>query len=139
MVIQPVVVTIIQKGDTFLLTRRHEENESSKYHNLWQFPGGGMEFGETTEQTGIREAREELGINIIIEKLITPLRIEVRKTWQGLFICYLCTMEDEYAPIVLNEEANQYGWFTEEEIKKLPSMPLTYETVRSALHSNMSD
>lgn len=33
-------------------------------------PGGGMEPGETPEQTAIRETREELGLTVSIERLL---------------------------------------------------------------------
>lgn len=33
-------------------------------------PGGGMEPGETPEQTAIRESREELGLHVVIDRLL---------------------------------------------------------------------
>ncbi len=32
--------------------------------NTWDFPGGYMELGETTEETARREVREETGLNV---------------------------------------------------------------------------
>ena len=37
--------------------------------NNWQFPGGGMKFGEQATDTALREIREELGITIMHNKL----------------------------------------------------------------------
>lgn len=39
-------------------------------HVYYVIPGGGMEGGETPEQTAIRESREELGLNVSIERLL---------------------------------------------------------------------
>ncbi len=38
-------------------------------HGLWTFPGGFVDLGETVEQAAIREAREELVIDIAIDGL----------------------------------------------------------------------
>ena len=42
-------------------------------HEYYVFPGGGIEAGETPEEAAIREIKEELGIDIEIEKLLTTL------------------------------------------------------------------
>jgi len=42
-------------------------------HEYYVFPGGGIEDGETPEEAAIREIKEELGIDIEIEKLLTTL------------------------------------------------------------------
>jgi 8-oxo-dGTP diphosphatase len=36
----------------------------------WQLPGGGMEAGESPEQTAIRELREETGFDVELDALI---------------------------------------------------------------------
>lgn len=36
----------------------------------WGFPGGGMELGESAEETVIREVREETGLEVRVEQLI---------------------------------------------------------------------
>ncbi|RXZ81953.1 NUDIX domain-containing protein [Paenibacillaceae bacterium] len=46
-----------------LLQRRSDKN-------LWGFPGGAMELGESAEETAIREVEEETSLIITIESLI---------------------------------------------------------------------
>lgn len=42
------------------------------------FPGGGVDEGETPEQAAIREAREELGIEISVKQKVAEVRLGER-------------------------------------------------------------
>ena len=42
----------------------------SKQENLWGFPGGVMELGESAAETAIREVREETGLEVEIDALL---------------------------------------------------------------------
>lgn len=39
-------------------------------HSYWLLPGGGLEYGETLEETARREVLEETGVQVEIERLI---------------------------------------------------------------------
>ena len=54
---------IIQDGK-ILLIHRHKNGQE-----YWVFPGGGVEEGETVEQTFVREVEEETSLKIINFKL----------------------------------------------------------------------
>ena len=58
------VRVIIVKGDQVLLGREaYDENPKGKF-NCFDFPGGGIEEGQTAEEAAIRECLEEVGIRI---------------------------------------------------------------------------
>ncbi|MGE5560970.1 MAG: ElyC/SanA/YdcF family protein [Chloroflexota bacterium] len=57
-------VVIVRDGKVALIRREHG---SGKAHYL--FPGGQVEPGETLEQAAVREAREELGLNVRIDSV----------------------------------------------------------------------
>ena len=52
---------LIMDGGKALILRR---SATSNKPGLWNLPGGGMEKGETTEQSAIRELFEETGLRL---------------------------------------------------------------------------
>lgn len=60
---------LIKKENTFLLV---QEN-AGRVHGLWNLPQGSVEDGENIEQTAIREAKEETGLDIKLENKLVVL------------------------------------------------------------------
>lgn len=121
-----VIIGVIRNKDKYLLTFRHGDKEEKWANDHWQFPGGGMEYGETPETTLKRELKEELGVDIIVKQLIPKIFTKKRTDWQGIFICFLCSYDGKQK-IKLNDEASNYGWFTISEIKRLKALPGGHE------------
>lgn len=62
-------IILIHEGKLALM-ERHRQGR-----HYFAFPGGGVDEGETDEQTAVREAMEELGIEVeIVQKAATVLR-----------------------------------------------------------------
>jgi 8-oxo-dGTP diphosphatase len=61
-----VVAAIIRNGNKLLLTKELLESQRKR----WIFPGGGVNFGESLEEAVKREIKEELGMEIKVEKLL---------------------------------------------------------------------
>ncbi len=57
-------------GKILLLRRAKTLDASRSTVGLWSNPGGEVEFGETVEAAAVREAREELGVEVEIERVI---------------------------------------------------------------------
>lgn len=127
--ITPVVLAVIKKGNKYLLTKR-VETEESEFHDLWQIPGGGLEFGEKIEDCVDRECHEELNATVAIVKLLPKIFHRVYKDrWHGIFLSFLCTLNSEEKDIQLNEEASEWRWYSFAEIQKLNAFPLLKEIV----------
>jgi 8-oxo-dGTP diphosphatase len=132
----PVVCGVIVKNNKYLLTKRADSEWGEEFENIkrlpWQFPGGGLEFGESVEECLYREIKEETGLDVRIIKLLPKVFHNVRGLWHGLFVCFLCQMKNENQPVIINEEASDYGWYSLAEIAKLPYLPLTYKVAKIA-------
>ena len=65
--INVVAAVICDNENRILITKR---NLKKSQGGLWEFPGGKIEDGETKEQAIIREIKEELDIDIKVDKYI---------------------------------------------------------------------
>lgn len=123
----PVVIGVIKKKGKFLLTKRQSPK---KEWNKWQFPGGGLEFGERLIEGLKREVREEVGIDIKIKQFLPVIEIVRQKdSFHGIFFVFLCQMVNEKDRIKINHEASDYAWLSKEEILKLDTLLGTKEII----------
>jgi 8-oxo-dGTP pyrophosphatase MutT (NUDIX family) len=75
----------------------------------WELPGGRMEFGETAEETLIREMKEETGLQVIPIKVLDTWNV-VKEEHQITGIIYSCEIANENINIMLSSEHDQYQW-----------------------------
>ena len=68
---------LLLQGDKVALIERHRAGL-----HYFTFPGGHVEKSETPEQAAIRETEEELGLKVVIKKLLA------RIGWQGRWQYY---------------------------------------------------
>ena len=84
----------------------------------WSFPGGSLEPGESAAQAAIREAREEVGVEIEIIEKAGEREIELpeanRRFIISVFAARLVSGEPKAGP-----EASETGWFELAEISAL--------------------
>jgi 8-oxo-dGTP diphosphatase len=62
---RPIARVIIIQEEQIALLERHKQGE-----HYFVFPGGGIDPGETPEQAATREAHEETGLEIKLERLV---------------------------------------------------------------------
>lgn len=107
-------IVIVRKGDRFLLV--HER----KHGQLWYFPAGRVEPGETFEQAAIRETREEAGIDVVLDGVI---RMEQNPAPDGnrMRMIFVAKPANDAPPkSVPDDESLGAGWFTLEECRQMP-------------------
>jgi 8-oxo-dGTP diphosphatase len=122
-----VGAVIFNAAGRVFLSRRGKEarNEAGK----WEFPGGGLEFGETLEQALVREVMEEYGIEIEVQELldvVNHLIPDEKQHWVSpAFICRIT----RGTPVIREpRKCDEIGWF---EINEIPETKLTIASVTS--------
>lgn len=70
---------ILLEENKLALIERHRQGR-----HYFAFPGGGVDEGETPEQAAIREAEEELGIQVKIVKLIAEVTFNLNTQYYFL-------------------------------------------------------
>ena len=101
------------KGE-MLITQRHP---SKKAGGLWEFVGGGVLAGETTEHAAVREVKEEIGISISTNELTL---IDVYRRRNYFMDIYLVKKDVDINSIVLDEnETVDARWATKEQLQSM--------------------
>ena len=62
---------VLIEGDKVALIERHRAGLE-----YYVFPGGGVDIGETSEQAAIREAMEELGVEVAIRQEVAVIHFD---------------------------------------------------------------
>lgn len=75
--------------------------------DLWELPGGRMEYGETAEETLMREIAEETGVTVRSIKLLDTWNL-VKKEYQITGIIYLCILGK--GEVRLSDEHDAFKW-----------------------------
>ncbi len=82
----PCGVAIIRREREFLIAQR---NPGDTFGSFWEFPGGKKEADETFEECVVREAAEELGVEIEVQNKFTELSREHNQKviWLNFYLC----------------------------------------------------
>ena len=91
-----VVAAVIRKENKIFVTQRGY----GEFKDKWEFPGGKVEAGETSEQALVREIKEELDTQIKVGELIDTVEYDY-PTFHLFMECYWCEVEKGH--LVLKE------------------------------------
>ena len=130
--IVPSTTAVVQDSVGHIVLVRRKDND------LWALPGGGMEPGESIEDTAVREVLEETGLVVEVTGLIgvytNPHHVmeysdgEVR---QQFSLCYATELKG--GELRIDDESTDIAWVSIEEIESLmmhPSMRLRIDHFR---------
>lgn len=123
-----VVAAVLHQDDQVLLCHRSPSREW--FPNVWDFPGGHLEAGETHAEALARELGEELGI---IPVLVDATPLIVKTTQDFHLSVYRCTT---WRGTVRNRQRHEHDcirWFKDQELDGLALAGATYRPALGTL------
>ncbi len=108
-------IAIQDNQDKILFLKRSDYK--SKGANMWDLPGGSVDFAEDSKESIKRECREEVNIKLNSFKPIDVFSRPAEPSGQYIFITYFSN--DFEGELKLSEEHTEYKWCTKEEFENL--------------------
>lgn len=125
---KPCVVGIISAGDQILLTRR----SIRPFRGYWDIPGGFLIAGEHPEVGLARELREELGLEVVVDRFL-GFYVDKYDSRQGadfvLNLFFLVVPVGDAVPQISSDEVSDIRWFANTDLPE----QLAFESNRRAL------
>lgn len=122
-----VTCALVEQEDRVLVTQRSKHMPEPL---LWEFPGGKIDPGETEEECLVREIREELSIDVLPLRRLTPV-VHRAPTKTIELIPYICSLQGGTIHLL---EHQAYEWASYHELENyswcLPDVPVVEEYLR---------
>lgn len=118
-----VVAAIIKTGDTILATQRG-------YGDLkdgWEFPGGKIEPGEAYDAALIREIKEELDVDIVVNEHVITIDYKGYEKFDLTMHCYLCSLANDSNITLVEHEAAK--WLSKDSLYSVDWLPADIDAV----------
>ena len=109
-----VAAGVIRKNGKVLLARR--KDSCPWQPGKWEFPGGKIEAGESGEECLVREIKEELGIDIAVDKHLIDVSHVYTKDGDELGVKLITYLADWVSGEVEHLDVKDSKWVDVEEI-----------------------
>ena len=110
-----VAAAIIVKDNKVFATQRGY----GEFKDGWEFPGGKLEPGESAREALAREIREELDVDIRVEKLLETVEYDYPEFHLTMH-CFICELLSEEIVLKEHEDAR---WLKKEELDSVGWLP----------------
>lgn len=110
-----VVAAIIKKDNKIFITRRGY----GEFINMWEFPGGKIEKGESKEEALHREIKEELELDINNLEYLTTIDYDY-DSFHLTMHCYVCSISGGVLHLNAHNDAK---WVSLNELKNENFVP----------------
>ena len=120
-IVEVVAAIIFRDGELFATQRGYGE-----WKDWWEFPGGKMEAGESSEDALKREIREELSTDICIEEFLCTVEYDYPKFHLTMH-CYICSLLTDSMHLNEHEAARWLKGNELDSVKWLPADKMVVE------------
>lgn len=103
------------------------------YGGFWEFPGGKIKSGESIEECVIREAHEEVGLSIAIERFI--MTIERKESEADLKLHFYECKAIDVKPVPL--ECSEVRWIQPEELTEYKFPPANEKIIDQLIKNSV--
>ena len=110
-IVHVAVAVIVNKDNEVCISLRHQNSHQG---GLWEFPGGKIESGESTEQALVREIKEELGLVIESSR---PL-ITINHNYHDKKVCLHVNKVTAYHGQATGVEGQKVRWLPVEQLSQ---------------------
>lgn len=117
-----VSAAVICDGSAVYATRR-AYGESKGW---WEFPGGKREKGESGEDAIVREIREELGVEISVDRFLCTVGCQY-PSFYLVMDCYICSIKEGQPSLSVHDEAR---WLERDELWSVKWLPADELVIR---------
>lgn len=118
-----VVAAIICKENYIFATQRGYGD----YKDWWEFPGGKVEPGETPEEALVREIKEELASDILVEKYLTTVEHDYPEFHLSM-ACFWCSVKSGKLTLLEHEAAR---WLPLDDLRQVNWLPADVKVVEA--------
>ena len=112
--VKVVAAIIIHENKIFATQRGYGE-----FKDGWEFPGGKIEPGETSQEALVREIKEELDIEIEVKDFLETVEYDY-PTFHLSMDCFFCTIKSGELVLKEHEAAK---WLTVETLDSVDWLP----------------
>ena len=120
--IEVAAAIIINNDKIFACQRGYGE-----WKDWWEFPGGKIESGETPEDALLREIREELSIEISINRHLTTVDYD----YPNFHLSMLCYQARIISGSLILKEHENAKWLKKDELKTVNWLPADLEVLET--------
>ena len=116
-----VAAAVIKEGNKILATQRGY----GSYKDRWEFPGGKVEGNETAAEALVREIREELQAEIIVDRYLLTIEYDYPEFHLSMD-CFLCFLKQKGISLLEHESAK---WLDKETLRTVDWLEADIEAV----------
>jgi len=119
---------ILYNKKTLIIQRSKDAGGSA---DDWEFPGGGLRFGEDLLEGLEREVHEETGLSIRVDKLLYAMTAMVSPKRQIVGLTYLSYADTD--EVTLSHEHTNFLWANRKQLVELLNKPMLDDLIRHAI------